>query len=251
MKLYRHSERQPGNGIIAPAAEPDAWDAYTENDTVFVQYWDALLAAFPDNTWYLCDEQDRLLVSATAVPLYWEGDSDSFPAALPDEGWRWVVRTAVQQHRERIRPNLISALGINVSPGHRGQGLSQTALQTMRNLAREQRFRHLIAPVRPSQKHRYPLIPMSDYITWTREDGLLWDAWLRTHQRLGAEVIKPCERSMIVPGTVAQWRDWTGMAFPGSGAHVVPGALSPVQIDLEADRGVYTEANVWMLHRVD
>jgi hypothetical protein len=161
------------------------------------------------------------------------------------------VRTAVEQQRQGIAPNLVSALGINVRPAHRGEGLSRVALQAMRELAHEQGFDHLIAPVRPSQKHRYPLIPMSEYITWTRQDGLAFDAWMRTHQRLDAQIIKPCEKSMIVLGTVAQWRAWTNMEFPGSGLHIVPGALFPVEIDLEKDQGIYTEANVWMLHRLN
>lgn len=40
---------------------------------------------------------------------------------------------------------------------------------------------------------------------------------------------------------MADWEQWTGMAFPDSGAYVVPGALGLVQIDLDADPGVYEE----------
>lgn len=43
---------------------------------------------------------------------------------------------------------------------------------------------------------------------------------------------------------------WTGLRFPESGAYVVPGALTPVTIDREADRGEYVEPNVWMRHAV-
>jgi hypothetical protein len=55
---------------------------------------------------------------------------------------------------------------------------------------------------------------------------------------------------MRVPGTVAQWEEWSGMAFPESGTYVVPDALVPVEIDREADLGVYVEPNVWMHHRL-
>ena len=38
------------------------------------------------------------------------------------------------------------------------------------------------------------------------------------------------------------------MRFPDSGSYVVPGALVPVEIDLERDEGLYREPNVWMVH---
>jgi hypothetical protein len=55
---------------------------------------------------------------------------------------------------------------------------------------------------------------------------------------------------MVIPGSIPQWEEWTGMCFPESGPYVVPGALRPVDMDLEANRGVYVEPNVWMHHRI-
>ena len=53
---------------------------------------------------------------------------------------------------------------------------------------------------------------------------------------------------MSVPGTVAEWEEWAGMAFPETGTYVVPGALAPVEADRERDEGLYVEPNVWMVH---
>ena len=53
---------------------------------------------------------------------------------------------------------------------------------------------------------------------------------------------------MRIAGTVAQWEEWTELAFPESGSYVVPGALVPVEIDREQDEGLYVEPNVWMVH---
>jgi hypothetical protein len=53
---------------------------------------------------------------------------------------------------------------------------------------------------------------------------------------------------MVVTGTISEWEDWTDMHFPESGPYVVPGALRPVEMDLERDLGVYIEPNVWMRH---
>ncbi len=55
---------------------------------------------------------------------------------------------------------------------------------------------------------------------------------------------------MTIPGTLAQWEKWTGMRFPTSGDYIVPGALAPVQIDVEQGSGVYVEPNVWMRHEI-
>jgi hypothetical protein len=50
------------------------------------------------------------------------------------------------------------------------------------------------------------------------------------------------------PGHGGGWEEWTEIALPESGAHVVPGALVPVEIDRERDAGLYVEPNVWMVH---
>ena len=81
-----------------------------------------------------------------------------------------------------------------------------------------------------------------------RPDGSLFDPWLRVHEQAGAESLGVAPASMQVTGTVAEWKGWTDMAFPGSGRYVVPGALVPVEIDLELNEGVYVEPNFWMSH---
>jgi hypothetical protein len=120
----------------------------------------------------------------------------------------------------------------------------------MSEIARGRGLKSLIAPVRPNEKPAYPLTPIERYIDWTRDDGLPFDAWLRVHARLGAEILKICPRSMTISGTVEQWETWTGMAFPESGDYIVPGALTPVRIDRERNEGRYVEPNVWMRHAI-
>ena len=91
---------------------------------------------------------------------------------------------------------------------------------------------------------------MERYVRWRRDDGLLFDPWLRLHERLGAELLRVAPASMTVDGTVAEWEEWAGLAFPESGEYPVAGALVPVTIDRERDLGRYVEPNVWMLHKV-
>jgi hypothetical protein len=120
----------------------------------------------------------------------------------------------------------------------------------MRELAVRHGLRGLIAPVRPNWKERYPLVPIEDYASWRRSDGLLFDPWMRVHERAGATVLRPEPRSMRITGSVGEWEEWTQMAFPQSGDYWFPAGLSTVTIDREADSGRYWEPNVWMLHPV-
>ena len=53
---------------------------------------------------------------------------------------------------------------------------------------------------------------------------------------------------MVIPGTIAEWEKWVGMAFPRTGHYVVPEALDLLEIDCEKDRGIYAETNLWLQH---
>jgi hypothetical protein len=91
---------------------------------------------------------------------------------------------------------------------------------------------------------------MPDYAGRVRSDGLPVDPWLRVHVRLGARIVKVCPLSMVVPGTLSDWREWTGLPLNGSGLHDIPEALVPVHVSVEHDHAVYVEPNVWVHHRL-
>ena len=67
---------------------------------------------------------------------------------------------------------------------------------------------------------------------------------------IGARIVKVAPCSMVIAGTLAEWRDWTGLRFAESGPAIVPDALSPVHVSLEQDHAVYVEPNIWLHHRV-
>jgi hypothetical protein len=121
----------------------------------------------------------------------------------------------------------------------------------MQHLARAAGYTRLIAPVRPTWKHRYPITPIAEYMRWTGPDGLPFDPWIRVHARLGARVVRPCTRSMLLAGTVAEWEAWTGLPLPASGEFVAPGLLSTLHVDRAAGECICVEPNVWMEHRLD
>ncbi len=55
---------------------------------------------------------------------------------------------------------------------------------------------------------------------------------------------------MTIPGTLTQWREWTGLPFDTDGLIDVPGALAPVLVDTTQGHGVYIEPNVWVHHQL-
>jgi GNAT superfamily N-acetyltransferase len=188
------------------------------------------------------DEREEVVGVGNAVPASWDGDA----ASLPDGGVDAVVEARFAEGAPE--PTVLCALQILIAPECRGQGLSSRMIRRMTEIGRDHGCDTLIAPVRPTLKHRYPLAPMERYIGWRRTDGAHFDPWLRTHERLGAEIAKVAPHSMRVPGSVGEWEEWTEMTFPETGAYVVPDALVPVEIDRERDEGLYVEPNVWMVH---
>ena len=105
--------------------------------------------------------------------------------------------------------------------------MSAAAVRAMGNIARRHGRQALIAPVRPSWKERYPLAPIERYACWRRPDGLLFDHWMRVHERIGATVLKPEPLSLKITGTIAEWQNWTGMTFPTAATTGSPAGLPP------------------------
>jgi hypothetical protein len=123
-------------------------------------------------------------------------------------------------------------------------------LHAMAGLARDAGLAHLIAPVRPTLKDRYPTIPIERYARWMRPDGTPFDPWVRVHTQLGARIGPAIPRSLHITGTVGDWESWTGMRFPETGDYVFPAGLATVHIDRDNDTGEYWEPNIWIIHHV-
>jgi hypothetical protein len=123
------------------------------------------------------------------------------------------------------------------------------AVKAMLDVARRHGLEALIAPARPSWKEHYPLVPIEGYAAWRRPDCFPFDPWLRVHERLGARALKPEPQSLRITGSVPEWEQSTGMAFPESGDYWFPGGLTTVAIDREEDTA-YWEPKVWMEHTI-
>jgi GNAT superfamily N-acetyltransferase len=186
---------------------------------------------------------DEVVAGGWGVPIAWDGEA----VTLPD-GYDGALVQAVTGHENKVVPDTLSVMAAAVKSGRQGGGLAGQVLTALRERAREHGLQRVIAPVRPTLKQRYPITPMDRFARWTRDDGLHLDPWIRTHQRLGATILGPAPRSMIIKGTVAEWEEWAAMPFPETGQYVVPQALDLVSIDREHNEGIYEETNLWMRH---
>lgn len=225
----------------------EVWPEFMLHDAVANEHWHELLDRFAEYQVALYDaEKDRVAGLGSSFPLRWDDRLEN----LPQEGWDWAFQQAVRNHKEGSAPNFHCAIQIVLRRAYQGQGLSQPMVQAVRSVTEAKGLPALIIPLRPSEKHRYPLISLDDYINWTTDEGEPFDPWLRVHIRAGARIIKVCAESKTIRGSRAEWEQWTGIKFPQSGEYIIPGALSPIEVNVETDEGVYVEPNVWIVHEV-
>ncbi|MGZ3141946.1 Long-chain-fatty-acid--CoA ligase [Lentzea chajnantorensis] len=226
---------------LSTAALVGEWPLFVLKDPISNRYRKTVQQYFPQYD-VLALDGSEVLAHAVAVALCWDGT----PSTLPDGGYDGAIVQSVRDHESGTTPDTLCVLAATVRATHAGRGLAAAVLTALRTRALANGLSRVVVPVRPTLKANYPLTPMADFATWTRPDGLHLDPWIRTHQRLGATVLGPAERSMVVTGTAAEWQRWTGLHFPRSGRYVVPGGHDVVVF--EGDRGVYEETNLWMRH---
>ena len=204
--------------------------------------WHVMRERFPQFQLVLFDaDSERMLGRGQTMPVRWDGTAAGLPGGVDDA----VEQGAALADGEA---DTLCAIVAVLDPAARGRRLSSLVIDAMRSAATTAGLQALIAPVRPTLKEIYPLTAIESYATWRRDDGRLFDPWLRVHERLGGDVLGIAERSMTVEGKVGEWEIWTEMPFPETGSYVLPGALVPIEIDCEADLGRYVEPNVWMRH---
>lgn len=229
----------------AAAAFRERWPEFIFHDPTPPLFMDRVDKYFPELNVLLLDD-GKVAAGGWGVPFAWDGDAE----ALPD-GYDAVLTRSVEDHEDGRRPTTLSFMAAAVDTAYDRQGLAGAVLEALTRRATAVGIRLVVAPLRPTLKHRYPTFSMAEYATWRRGDGLSIDPWIRTHQRMGATILGPAERSMVINGTVAEWESWTDMVFPVSGEYVVPEALNTVHVDRDGDLVTYVEENLWVLHSVE
>lgn len=202
-------------------------------------YWTRLYDEFPAFQQALVDGE-TIVAEAFALPIPWDGTLTGLPAGW-DEAFELGMTSGLQ-------PSALSMLVIAVDPARQGERLGGRMLEASCAAARAAGLRSVLAPVRPTRKALYPLIPIERYLAWRRPDGSHFDPWLRLHERVGGEILAAAPESMEIEAPVADWEAWTHMVFPEDGDYVVPGMLDPLHV--RDGRGRHVEPNVWVLHRL-
>jgi GNAT superfamily N-acetyltransferase len=218
------------------------WPEFIFHDPVHAEHDGRVETYFPQYDVLLLRD-GQVVAGGWGVPIRWDGTISGLP-----DGYDGALVSAVSGHENSLPADTLCIMAAAVRADRQGGGLAGKTLTALRDRATAAGLRRVIAPVRPALKGRYPLTRMENFARWTRSDGLHIDPWIRTHQRLGASILAPAPRSMIITGTVLEWEDWAAMAFPETGQYVVPDALDLVAIDREQDRGTYAETNLWMRH---
>lgn len=236
------SARRPELEEQARAEFRTVWPEFIFHDETSARYLDRVEEYFSRFDLALLLD-GRLVAGGWGVPLRWAGTVADLPA-----GYDGALARSVDGHESGTEADTLAIMAAAVATDLRGRGLAGRILTALREVATGAGLAAVICPVRPTLKIRYPLVSMADFATWHRDDGLHLDPWIRTHQRLGATILAPAPDSMVITGTVGEWESWTGMAFPQSGAYVVPEALDLVRIDRDTDVGTYREPNLWMRH---
>jgi len=227
-------ERTSADGVISRV-----WPEYNNHGNETGRYFGALFPRYADLQAIFLDRRtDRVVARVRTIPFRWDGSLDDLPAGIDAMGRRAVDEPAA--------PSALCALAAEVDAEYQGSGLSPFLLRTMAALARRAGLDFLVAPVRPSWKDRYPLLPIERYASWSRDDGLPFDPWMRVHARLGALVLRAEPRSLHIHAPTSDWESWIDMALPFDGEYVFPRGLAPLTV--AGGIGDYWEPNVWMLH---
>ena len=237
MKVVRYADRPDLREIRYERLSLRTFPEYMHHNAPGAKYWDGLYETYPDFQLAFLDG-DELVAELHSLPAAWDGSVEDLPP-----GWDDIFPRAYESGRT---PNALFALAISVLPERQGQRLSSLVLNAMRDAARDAGLRELAAPVRPTLKARYPLIPIERYMEWRREDGSHFDPWLRLHERVGGKIVAPSPVSMTIEAPASDWEEWTGVWMPEDGDYLVPGALAPVEV--RDGVGRHIEPNVWVVH---
>lgn len=224
---------------------PDGWPEFMNHDLISTALFTPVARAHRDLGVVATTADGTIVAHGTAMAFRLDADGRR---DLPATGWDGALVWAHTDLHRGVEPDTAGALEVSVHSDWLGQGVSGRMVAALRDAARAQGFATLVAPVRPNQKHAEPDVSIVDYAARTRPDGLPADAWLRVHARLGGVIAKVAPASQTITGTLADWRDWTGLPFDTEGPTTVPAALAPVHCCLSGDYAVYVEPNVWVRH---
>jgi GNAT superfamily N-acetyltransferase len=234
MRIHRYADRPDLRETRRTVL--NTFPEFMNHNAMGGRYWGRLYDEFPAFQLALVDD-GALVAEVHALPVPVVGGE-------PPSGWDEAFERGMQAGGG----NVLSLLAISVAPERRGEGLATRLIETVRTVAGSNGLESVIAPVRPTLKERYPLIPIDRYVEWRAADGRHFDPWIAVHERAGGTIVRTAPRSMVIEAPVQGWEEWTGMRFPEDGSYVVPGMLATLEV--RAGNGTHVEPNVWLRHAV-
>ena len=218
-----------------------AFPAIIGESSVIKNYWTKLEKYYPELQLFLISSEGELIGFINTIPFKFSKDL----SRLPDRGWDWMFTKGMTDYIENLKANYLGGLQVIVRKKFQGKGYSKVVLNHAKNFILKSSYENLVISIRPIRKHNFPTMPMSEYLN-IKEEHKVYDPWIRTHINGGAEVIKVCEKSMIMTGNIKFWETMLDMKISNSGQYILSGALSMITIDVEKNKGEYIEPNIWV-----
>ncbi len=182
---------QPELGENVAALEAESFPRYIEEDVVWAEVSPGFYDEFADFQFFVLNDNNQLVGMCNNVPFSWDGN----PGHLP--GYHAMLKTALSDWRAGKQPNAFSVVQAIIDPEYRGQGIPELIFDEAKRLACEHGMTSIMTALRPTLKDQYPLVAIDEYARWRREDGQLFDPWLRAVARMGGELIRPEAESAV------------------------------------------------------
>jgi len=218
-----------------------AFPTILSKSEVIKTYWSRLEKYFPAYQLYLLAADGDLIGFINTVPFHFSNHLSD----LPDSGWDWMLTKGIADFENSLSPNLLGGLQVIVRDKYQKAGYSKRILNYAKQIYKSSNFSNLVIPIRPTKKHTFPEMPMADYLN-KKEENEIFDPWVRTHVKGGAEIIKVCNQSMSVRGDIPFWETILDKKIYKSGSYKLDGALELINIDIQNNMGEYIEPNIWV-----
>jgi len=208
---------------------------------IIKRFWSKLEQYYPEHQHFLISPEGELIGFINTVPFQLKERLDE----LPDEGWDWMLTKGISDFENKQEPNLLGGLQVIVREEFQNLGYSRQIIKHCKEVLESSKLLNLVIPIRPTKKHLFPTMSMTDYMNYKKESEI-FDPWIRTHLKGGAQIVKVCERSMTIKGDIGFWEKIMNKKITKSGDHILDGALHPIRIDLKNNIGEYREPNIWI-----
>jgi GNAT superfamily N-acetyltransferase len=137
------------------AAFRERWPEFVFHDPVARQYMGRVDDHFAEFAIFLL-HQGRVVVGGWGVPFAWDGTPDGLP-----EGYRTTLVASVEDREASRTANAFSFMVAAAAKDYDKQGLATRVLAALIDRANTAGLSHVLAPIRPTLKHKYPQVSMT------------------------------------------------------------------------------------------